>query len=40
MWKERNKRVFQAKQLNELQVAALTKEEIDACISAFRISGP
>jgi hypothetical protein len=39
VWKERNNRVFQAEQRNELQVADSTKEEIDACVPAFRRGG-
>jgi hypothetical protein len=37
VWKERNKTVFDAVQHNEFQVATSAKEEVDLCISAFRM---
>jgi hypothetical protein len=37
MWKDRNKRVFQAEQRHEFQVAISAKEEIDSYVSAFRM---
>jgi hypothetical protein len=35
VWKKRNKRIFNAVQHTELQVALTAKEEIELCASAF-----